>query len=147
MVSGMMAKVLEEKLRWFQAFMRLYGKAGPVIRHITNLEKLRSGELPVGPAELVVSNLTLRPVLSALDKLQKPKDKDLSEVQKEFRLALLNSIKASELAEKYLEYESRSKDRLIVLGMIINAIVLAQEYLVSASKKLSPHLIESTLSE
>jgi hypothetical protein len=134
-----------EKLRWLQAFICLYVKASPIIRHITNLEKLRAGELPVGPTTLVVSNLTLRPVLAALDKMYKPKEKELAAIQREFKLALLNCIKASELAERYIESEGRSVDLQIVLSMVINATVLAQEYIESVSNKLAPYLSESTL--
>jgi hypothetical protein len=141
----MATKVVEEKLRWLQTFMVLYEKASPVIRHITNLEKLRAGELPVGPTTLVVSNLTLRPVLSALEKIHKRKEKELVAIQKEFRLALVNCLKASELAEKYIECDGHSIDRQLLLSMVINEIVLAQEYIESVSKKLAPYLREHTL--
>ena len=125
--------------------MCLYEKASPLIRHITNLEKLQAGELPVGPTTLVVSNLTLRPVLAALDKIHKPKEKELAAIQREFKTALLNCIKASELAERYIECDGHSGERQIVLSMVINAIVLAQEYIESVSKRLAPYLSESTL--
>jgi hypothetical protein len=139
----MTAKVLEEKLRWLQGFMVLYEKAGPVIRHITNIEKLRSGELPVGPTTLVVSNLTLRPVLTALDRMPKPKEKEFAGIQKEFKLSLLKCIKASELAERYIGSGGHSIDRQLLLSMVINEMVLAREYIDSVSKKLAPYLAES----
>ena len=143
----MTTKVVEEKLRWLQTFICLYQKASPLVRHITNLEKLRAGELPVGPTTLVVSNLTLRPVLAALDRMHKPREKGLAVIHKEFKIALLNCIKAAELAERYIESEGHSGERQVLLNMVINAIVLAQDYIESVSKRLAPYLSESTVGD
>jgi hypothetical protein len=136
----MMAKIIQERLKWFRAFIPLYERAEPLVKHITNLNKLRTGELPVSPALLVESNLTLRPILSAVSKLQKPKEKELASMQREFALALSHCIKASEWAEKYLNYSGYGMDRQMMLSMVINATVVAHEYIESVSKKLAPYL-------
>ena len=135
-----MTKTVKERLRWFQTFIPLYERAEPLVRHITNLNKLRAGELPVSPGLLVESNVTLRPILSAIGRLQKPKEKELAFIQHEFALALSHCIKASEWAEKYLNYSGYGMDRQIMLNMVINATVLAHEYIESVSKKLAPYL-------
>jgi hypothetical protein len=141
----MMMKAVKERLRWFQAFMPLYEKAEPLVRYITNLEKLQAGELPVSPGMLVESNLTLRPILAAISKMHKPKEKELAIIQREFEMALSNCIKASEWAEKYINYGGHGMDGQMLLSMVINATVLAHEYIESVSKKLATfHEVDST---
>jgi hypothetical protein len=136
----MMMKAVKERLRWFQTFMPLYERADPLVRHITNLEKLQAGELPVSPGMLVESNLTLRPILAAISKLHKPKEKELAAIQREFEMALSNCIKAAEWAEKYINYGGHSMDGQMLLSMVINATVLAHEYIESVSKRLAPYI-------
>ncbi len=133
-----MTKAVKEKLKWFQTFIPLYERSEPLVRHITNLAKLQAGELPVSPGLLVESNLTLRPILAAVTKMRKPKEKELASIQHEFAIALSNCIKASEWADKYLNYDGM--DRQMMLSMVINATVLAHEYIESVSKKLTPYL-------
>jgi len=132
-----MTKAVKERLRWIQMFMPLYERAEPLVRHITNLEKLRAGELPVSPGLLVESNLTLRPILAAIRKLHKPKEKELAVIQREFEMALSNCIRAAEWAEKYINHGGYSMDGQMLLGMVINATVLAHEYIESVSNRLA----------
>ncbi len=140
-----MMKAVKERLRWFQTFMPLYERAEPLVLYITNLEKLQAGELPVSPGMLVESNLTLRPILTAISKMHKPKEKELAIIQREFEMALSNCIKASEWAEKYINYGGHGMDGQILLSMVINATVLAHEYIESVSKKLAPfHEVDTT---
>ena len=136
----MMTKAVKERLRWFQTFMSLYDKAYPLVRHVTNFEKLRAGELPVSPGLLVESNLTLRPILVAITNMPKPKEKELAIIQREFEMAVFNCIKAAEWAEKYINYRSNHMDGQALLSMIISATVLAHEYMESVSEKLAPYL-------
>jgi hypothetical protein len=136
----MMMKTVKERLSWFQTFMPLYERAETLVRHITNLEKLQAGELPVSPALLVESNLTLRPILAAVSKMHKPKEKELADIQREFEMALSHCIKAAELAEKYINEGGDSMHSQMLLSMVINATVLAHEYIESVSKRLAPYL-------
>ena len=136
----MTTKAVKERIRWFQTFISLYNKAEPLVRHITDLEKLRAGELPVSPGILVESNVTLRPILAAVRKMTKPDNKELATIQREFEMALFNCIKASEWAEKNMNYRSHHIDGQASLNMVINATVLAHEYMESVSRRLAPYL-------
>ncbi len=137
-----MVKTVKERIRWFQTFMPLYERAAPLVRHITSLQKLQAGELPVSPGMLVESNLTLRPILNAVSKMCKPKEKDLATIQREFEMALNSCIKAAEWAEKYINYGGHSIDDQMLLSTVINSTVLAHEYIESVSKRLAPYLVQ-----
>lgn len=133
----MMTKTARERLRWFQAFMPLYERAAPLVQHIANLDRLKVGELPVSPDMLVVSKLTLRPILDSVRRMPKPKEKELATIQREFEVALFHCIKAAEWAEKYINPGYHSVDGEVLLGAVINATVLAHEYMESVSQRLS----------
>jgi hypothetical protein len=136
----MTTKAVKERVRWFQTFLSLYDKAEPLIQHITDLERLRAGELPVSPGILVESNITLRPVLAAIRKMTKPENKELATIQREFEMALFNCIKASEWAEKYINSRSHHMNGQAPLNMVINTTVLAREYMGSVSRRLAQYL-------
>ena len=135
-----MKNKVKERLSWFQSFMPLYERAVPIIRHIANLERLQAGELPASPDRLIESSILLRPVLLAVRKISKPKEKELFTVQREFELALHNCIKAAEWTEKYFNRYDYRIDGTVMLNMIVNTTVLAHEYIESVSKKLAPCL-------
>ena len=137
MGGQMTTKAVKERLRWFQTFIPLYERAEPLIKYITNLDKLQAGELPVSPAMLVESNLTLRPILVAISKMHKPKEKELAVIQREFEMALSNCIKAAEWAEKYINFGGHGIDKQMLLGMAINVTVLAHEYFESVTRKVA----------
>lgn len=133
-------KTVKERLSWFHRFMPLYERASPVIRYIANLERLRAGELPSSPNMLIESSIMLRPMLHVIQKMPKPKEKELAIIQREFELALNNCIKAAEWTEKYVNRRDYGTDGQILLGMIVNTVVLAREYIESVSKRLEPYL-------
>ena len=135
-MGGVSAKATEERLIWFKSFMPLYEKAAPLIRYITNLEKLQAGELPLSFHTLLESNLTLRPILDSVRRMHKPNEKQLAIIQREFEIALSNCIKAAESASKYVRLEEHSIDSRTLLSTIINSTVLAHEYIESVSKRL-----------
>lgn len=128
----------EERLKWFKSFLPLYEKAAPIIMYIADPEKLRSGELPVSLDTIMASSLTLRPVLGAVRKLRKPKDKQLADIQKGFEVALSSCIKAAEASASYMRAQERGLDIWSLLSTIISSIVLAQEYMDSVSKVFEP---------
>lgn len=130
-----MANDVRRDIEWLQAFLNLYEKASPLIRHITNLERLKAGELPVSPAVLVESKLTLLPVLSALGKMRKPRKSGLAGLKEQFKTVLVHCIRAADHAERYLNYAG-NVDRHALLGMMINAMVLASEYNTSLSARM-----------
>ncbi len=132
----MMTKTARERLSWFRAFMPLYERAAPLVQRIADLKRFEVGELPVSPDMLAVSRLTLQPILNAVRRMPRPKEKELATIQREFELALLNCIKAAEWAEKYLNPGHRNVDSDVLLGTAINYTVLAHEYIESVSKRL-----------
>jgi hypothetical protein len=129
---------VEERLEWFKAFIPLYEKAAPIIMYIADPDRLGSGELPVSLDTLMASSLTLRPVLSAVRKLRKPKDKQLADIQKGFEVALSSCIKAAEATAKYLKAQERGMETRSLITIIISSIVLAQEYMQSVAKVFEP---------
>lgn len=135
-----MKKIVQEKLTWFHVFIPLYERAAPLVRCIANPEKLKAGELPISPGMLVESSLMLRPILNAVRRMPKSKEKELVTIQREFEIALYNCIKASELAEKYINSDSYGRDRQILISMIVNTTVLANEYIESVSERLAPYV-------
>jgi hypothetical protein len=130
----------EERLKWFKSFLPLYEKAAPIIMYIADPERLRSGELPVSLDTIMASSLTLRPVLGAVRKLRKPKDKQLAEIQKGFEVALSSCIKAAEASASYMRAQERGLDAWSLITTIISSIVLAQEYMDSVSRVFEPLL-------
>jgi hypothetical protein len=135
-MGGAAMRIVEERLRWYQAFILLYEKAVPIIRQITDLETLAAGELPVTLYTLAESNLTLRPILEAVRKVHEPKEVEFVSILKEFEIALSSCVKVAEAAEKYIELRERGIEDQAMLSTIISSIVLAHEYIESASKKL-----------
>jgi hypothetical protein len=135
-----MKKIVQERLSWFHAFIPLYERATPLVRCIANPERLKAGELPVSPGMLVESSLMLRPILNAVRRIPKSKEKELVTIQREFEIALYNCIRAAEWAEKYINRDSYGMDRQMLLGMVVNTTVLANEYIESVSKRLAPYL-------
>lgn len=132
-------------LRSLQILINLYEKAAPIIRRVANLESLNYGELPVTPYTLVESNLTLRMVLNALKKMPEPKDKILFSIRKELENAIISCIKAADAAEKYSELGGDRTNRgHIFLNSIINATVMAHEYIESVAQKLETSSAEIT---
>jgi hypothetical protein len=130
----------EERLKWFKSFLPLYEKAAPIIMYIADPERLRSGELPVSLDTIMASSLTLRPVLGAMRKLRKPKDKQLAEIQKGFEIALSSCIKAAEASASFMRAQERGLDAWSLITTIVSSIVLAQEYMDSVSKVFEPLL-------
>ena len=126
----------EEKLKSFNAFIRLYEKAAPIVRNITNLDTLNEGKLPLSPYALVESSITLKMILNAIKKMPEPKDKELTSIRKELETALSSCIKAAEQTEKYIEIGGSSIKGQLLLSTIINSTVLAHEYIESVSKRL-----------
>jgi hypothetical protein len=141
-----MTNAVKERLDWFHRFMPLYERAAPLIRHIANLNRLQSGELPASPEGIIEIGILLRPVLVAVRKISKPKEKELVAIQKEFELALNNCIKAAEWTEKYIKRCDYSADGSVFLNLVINATVMAHEYIESVSKKVAPYLEQSNSS-
>ena len=135
-----MVKTVKERLRWLQLFMPLYEKVVPLIRGITDLKSLESGELPVSPHALAESPLTLKPVLESIRKIPKPKEKELLSIKREFEIVLSSCIKAGESATNYIKLDGQGMKGQIQLSTIINSLVLANEYMESVSKKLAPLL-------
>ena len=136
-----MAKTaVEERLKWLKSFLPLYEKAVPTITYIADPNRLLSGELPVSLDILMASSLTLRPVLTAVRKLRKPKEKQLADIQKGFEIALTSCIKAAEATAKYVRAQERGMDGSPLITTIISSIVLAQEYMESTSKVFEPLL-------
>ena len=129
-------RIVEERLRWFQAFTLLYEKAAPVLRQVANPDKLAAGELPLTPYTLAASNLTLRPILEAIRKLSEPKEQEFGDIQKHFKIALSSCIKLAEAAERYIELRERGIEDQVSLCTIISSTVLAHEYMESVSRKL-----------
>jgi hypothetical protein len=130
----------EERLKWFKAFLPLYEKAAPTVMYIADPDRLKSGELPVSLDTIMASSLTLRPVLGAVRRLRKPREKQLADIQKGFEVALTSCIKAAEASASYLRAQERGLDRWSLLTTIISSIVLAQEYMDSVSKVFEPLL-------
>ncbi len=135
-----MKKTVKERLNWFHRFMPLYERAAPLVRHIANLERLQAGELPSSPNMLIESSIMLRPILHAVQKIPKSKERELVTVQREFELALNNCIKAAKWAEKYVNRCGYGIDGQMLLSMVINTTVLAHEYIESVSRRLAPYL-------
>jgi len=131
-----MEKAEAERQSWFEAFLPLYERAAHIIDRIADLGMLTSGELPVSPYAIAESNLTLQPILEATRKIHKPKEKELLAIQQEFQLSLSSCIRAVEAAVKYIELEERGTYNSAVLNTIINSLVLAHDYIESASDKL-----------
>jgi hypothetical protein len=129
---------IEERLEWFKAFIPLYEKAAPTIMYIADPDRLRTGELPVSLDMLMASSLTLRPVLSAVRKLRKPKDKQLADIQRGFEVALNSCIKAAEATARYLKAQERGMEPRSQVTEIISSIVLAQEYMQSVTQVFEP---------
>lgn len=141
-----MTNAVKERLDWFHRFMPLYERAAPLIHHIANLSRLQSGELPASPEGLIEVGILLRPILIAVRKVPKSKEKELVAVQKEFELALNNSIKAAEWAEKYIKRCDYGADGSVFLNLVVNATVMAHEYIESVSKRMAPYLERSNSS-
>ena len=132
-----MEKAEGERRSWFESFLPLYEKVAPIIHRIADLDSLTSGELPVSPYAIAESNLTLQPILEATRRIHKPGEKELLTVQQEFQLSLTSCIKAVEASVKYIELEERGIYNSAVLNTIINSLVLAHDYIESASDKLT----------
>lgn len=123
-------------LRWFEAFVPLYQKAAPLIRHIADIEALKAGKLPANLYALVESNLTLGLILQVVRKMPKPEEPELSTMRREFEIALSNCIKAADTAAKYIELVERGIGDRTLLSAIISSTVLAHEYIESVSTRL-----------
>jgi len=132
--------MVKHKVSWFQTFVPLYEKVAPLVLHITNLENIERGELPLNPEELVHTVVTIRPALETLRKMPEPKEKELRKIKKEFEITLSNCIKAAESAAKYVKLGIYGIEGQIQLNNTINSIVLAHEYMESVSKQLEPML-------
>jgi len=126
----------KERLRWVQTFMTLYDQAIPIVRHIANIEMLNAGEFPVNTYTVLESDLTLRPIIRALKKMREPTDKELANIQREFKIALSSCIKAADVSIRYIEERERGHKYRELLNDIINSTVLANEYIESVSKRL-----------
>lgn len=126
----------KERLRWVQTFMTLYDQAIPIVRHIANLEMLNAGEFPVNTYTVLESDLTLRPIIRALKKMHEPADKELANIQREFKIALSSCIKAADVSIRYIEERERGHKYRELLNDIVNSTVLANEYIESVSKRL-----------
>ena len=135
----------KERLRWVQTFMTLYDQAIPIVRHIANLEMLNAGEFPVNTYTVLESDLTLRPIIRALKKMHEPADKELANIQREFKIALSSCIKAADVSIRYIEERERGHKYRELLNDIINSTVLANEYIESVSKRLE--IIRPTMSD
>jgi len=133
-----------ESLKYLPRFVMLYDKAAPIIRYVANLEDLKRGEIPVSPYMLLESNLTLKMILQALQKIPESKDREFLEAQREFDKALSNCIKAAEATEKYVA-AGRAEQSQLLLGTIINSTVMAHNYIESVSVKLDS--LRSRISE
>jgi hypothetical protein len=125
-----------EELQYFRRVSELYEKASPIIRYIAAPEFLKRGLLPVSPRSLVESNITLQMVLQAVKKLTKPQNKLLVSVERDFEIALSNCIKAAEASEKFIDLTDYHQEG-VFFGQIINAAVLAHEYIESVHQKLT----------
>jgi hypothetical protein len=126
----------KERLRWVQTFVTLYDQAIPVVRNIANLEMLNAGEFPVNTYTVLESDLTLRPIIRALKKMHEPANTELADIQREFKIALSSCIKAADVSIRYIEERRRGHKSQELLNDIINATVLANEYIESVSKRL-----------
>ena len=129
----------DERRKWFQSFMPLYEKAAPIIQRVTNPETLMAGELSVSPYSLLESNLTIQPIVEAVRKMPKPKEKQLASIQREFEIALSSCMKAAEAAVKYVALRERGRDKRAVLSTITNLTNLAHEHMESVSRRLTPY--------
>jgi len=141
-----MKNTVKERLDWFHRFMPLYERAAPLVRYIGDLESLKAGELPASPSRLIESSILLRPILHAVRKIPKSKEKELVTIQREFESALNSCIKAAEWAEKYLNCLNRGTGAQPQLAMLINSTVLAYEYIESVSARVAPYLERDNVS-
>ena len=141
-----MKNTVKERLDWFHRFMPLYERAAPLVRYIGDIESLKAGELPASPSRLIESSILLRPVLHAVRRIPRSKEKELVTIQREFELALNSCIKAAEWAEKYLNCLNRGTGAQPQLAMLINSAVLAHEYIESVSARVAPYLEPSNIS-
>lgn len=135
-----MMAMAKHKVSWFQTFMPLYEKVAPLVLHITNIENIERGELPLSPEALMHTAVTIRPALEALRKMPEPKERELRKIKKEFEIALSNCIKAAESAAKYVKLGIYGIEGQIQLNNTINSIVLAHGCMESVSKQLEPML-------
>ena len=125
-----------EEIQYFRRMSTLYEKAAPIIKYIAAPEFLKRGLLPVSPHSMVESNITLQMILQAVKKLPKPQNKLLVSIERDFEIALSNCIKAAEASERFIDLTDYHRDG-VFFGQIINAAVLAHEYIESVYQKLT----------
>jgi hypothetical protein len=133
----------EERQQAFETLSAYYEKAAPIIQRVSDLNTFTYGELPLNPYMLVEAGITLKMMLHALRKLHEPHDKELALIYREFDTALSNCIKAAEATEKYVEVAGTSRSR-VILNIIINSTVMANEHMESVAKRLREYAKKGT---
>jgi hypothetical protein len=128
----------EEKQQAYETLVDYYEQAAPIIERVSDLNTFKYGELPLNPYMLVEAGITLKMMLHALRKLHVPHDRELDLIQREFDTALSNCIKAAEATEKYVEVAGTSRSH-VILNIIINSTVMANEHMESVAKRLEDY--------
>jgi hypothetical protein len=123
--------LIKEKLQWFQVLSSFYEIAAPYIEIFTGI-KCQALEKRAIETDLIEENaFVLRQLLSLVKNLPQPPDEELSRIKKHFETALLNCINGSEALVKYIEHDPNSTESQLQLDNLINAVVLAREYIES----------------
>jgi hypothetical protein len=87
-----------ETVKWQQEFMAIYQQAAPLINVI--IKKGADG-MPGSPLDLM-EGLKLRPMLTLVKKLSKPKDKELREAKSELEQVISSCIKVADSAADFV---------------------------------------------
>ena len=130
------ATAIKEKLHWFQVLASFYEIAEPYIDVFIGI-KCKALENRTVDTDAIEQNAhVLRKLLSLIKNLPEPPDAELSRTRSHLETALVNCINGSEALVKYLNYEAGSTASQVQLDNLINAIVLAREYIESIYKRL-----------
>jgi hypothetical protein len=133
------ATIIKEKLQWFQVLSSFYEVAAPYMEIFIGI-KCQALEKRTIETDLIEENAyVLRQLLSLIKNLPQPPDEELSRIKKHFETALLNCINGSGALVKYIQFDANSNESQLELDNLVNAIVLAREYIESIYIRL--HLL------
>ncbi len=119
----------EEVEWWLETFMPLYEQASASIHRVTG--KVNADGLPADLTALPEVILKLSPILKSVNKMPKPRAKELRRLKKDFKLTLDACIKASKWRIKHSQRASRIR---------LSATVFWTSLAISFSESLSQKL-------